>query len=100
VANTVVGQMLPPSVVKGGTAMKLRVGEASGRFTPDLDVARLATITLDDYLDDLVHRLAAGWCGFFATVERLEPPRPVDVPEEYVMRPFDLRLAYRGRHWL
>ena len=27
VANTAVGQMLPPNVVKGGTAMKLRVGE-------------------------------------------------------------------------
>lgn len=26
VANTVVGQLLPPGVVKGGTAMKLRVG--------------------------------------------------------------------------
>ncbi|MCB1006740.1 MAG: hypothetical protein KDB35_21340, partial [Acidimicrobiales bacterium] len=32
IANTVVGQMLPPSVVKGGTAMKLRVGEAASRF--------------------------------------------------------------------
>lgn len=39
IANTVVGQMLPPGVVKGGTAIKLRVGEAASRFTPDLDVA-------------------------------------------------------------
>jgi len=38
-ANTVVGQMLPPGVVKGGTAMKVRVGEAGSRFTPDLDAA-------------------------------------------------------------
>jgi len=35
VANTIVGQMLPPGVVKGGTAMKLRLGEAGSRFTPD-----------------------------------------------------------------
>jgi hypothetical protein len=28
VASTVVGQMLPDGVVKGGTAMKIRVGEA------------------------------------------------------------------------
>ncbi|MHB8470476.1 MAG: hypothetical protein ACYDCH_12090 [Gaiellaceae bacterium] len=27
VASTVVGQMLPDGVVKGGTAMKIRVGE-------------------------------------------------------------------------
>ena len=39
VANTVVGQMLPSGVVKGGTAMELRVGEAGSRFTPDLDTA-------------------------------------------------------------
>lgn len=29
IANTVVGQMLPPGVVKGGTAMKIRVGRGS-----------------------------------------------------------------------
>ena len=39
VANVVVGQMLPPSVVKGGTAMKLRVGEPGSRFTPDFDAS-------------------------------------------------------------
>ena len=40
VANVAVGQMLPPSVVKGGTAMKLRVGEPGSRFTPDFDASR------------------------------------------------------------
>jgi len=53
VANTAVGQMLPAGVVKGGTAMKLRVGEAGSRFTPDVDAARSATVSLDDYLDEL-----------------------------------------------
>lgn len=38
VANVVVGQMLPPGVVKGGTAMKIRLGESGSRFTPDLDI--------------------------------------------------------------
>lgn len=100
VANTVVGQMLPPGVVKGGTAMKLRVGEAGTRFTPDLDTARSANVTLDDYLDELADRLATGWGGFTGTVEELEPPQPEGVPEEYVMQPFVIRLAYKGRHWL
>ncbi len=58
VANTVVGQMLPPGVVKGGTAMNLRVGEASSRFTPDLDATRAASVTLEEYLDQLGERLA------------------------------------------
>ena len=100
VANTVVGQMLPPGVVKGGTAMKLRVGEGRSRFTPDLDAARSANFTLDDYLDDLAERLAAGWGGFTGTVEELEPPQPEGVPDDYVMQPFAIRMEYRGRHWL
>ncbi len=100
VANTVVGQMLPPGVVKGGTAMKLRVGEAGSRFTPDLDVARAASLTLEDYLGELGDRLAEGWGGFTGTVTERDGPRPTGVPEEYVMQPFEIRLAYRSRHWL
>jgi len=100
VANTVVGQMLPPGVVKGGTAMKLRVGEAASRFTPDVDTSRAANVTLDDYLEELSDRLAVGWAGFTGTVEELDTPQPQGVPEEYVMRPFAIRLAYRDRHWL
>jgi hypothetical protein len=100
VANTVVGQMLPPGVVKGGTAMKLRVGEAGSRFTPDLDAARPGDVTLDDYLDELAERLAAGWGGFTGAIEELEPAEPVGVPGEYVMQPFLIRVAYGGRHWL
>lgn len=100
VANTVIGQMLPDSVVKGGTAMKLRVGEAASRFTPDLDASRSASIELDDYLDELADLLATGWSGFTGSVEALEPPQPDGVPAEYVMQPFALRLAFKGRHWL
>ena len=100
IANTVVGQMLPPSVVKGGTAMKLRVGETASRFSADLDAARSAEVTLDDYLDALAARLAQGWGGFTGELEELDPPQPEGVPEDYVMRPFVIRLAYQGRHWL
>lgn len=100
VANTIVGQMLPPGVVKGGTAMKLRVGEAASRFNPDLDAARSADLSLDDYLTELGDQLAAGWGGFTGAVEPLDPPQPEGVPAEYVMQPFEIRLAYKGRHWL
>jgi predicted nucleotidyltransferase component of viral defense system len=37
VANVVTGQMLPPGVVKGGTALKIRVGDEKTRFSRDLD---------------------------------------------------------------
>lgn len=100
VANVVVGQMIPPGVVKGGTAMKLRVGEAGSRFTPDVDVTRSRHESLDDYLDDLRGRLADGWGEFTGTVEQHEPPTPAGVPDEYVMQPFTVRLSYQRRHWL
>jgi len=100
VANSVVGQMLPPGVVKGGTALKLRVGEAGSRFTPDFDAARASSVTLDDYLNDLGDKLAEGWAGFTGAVSEIDAPEPEGVPEDYVMRPFDIRLAYRSQHWL
>jgi Nucleotidyl transferase AbiEii toxin, Type IV TA system len=100
VANTVIGQMLPPGVVKGGTAIKLRVRENASRFTLDFDAARDANVELGEYLDQLADTLAAGWNGSTGTVEELEPAQPEGIPEEYVMQPFLNRLAYRGRHWL
>lgn len=100
IANTVVGQMLPAGVIKGGTAMKVRVGEQASRFTPDLDASRDHSLPLEDYLDRLDEGLAEGWRGFTGTLARLPAPQPDGVPDEYVMQPFDIRLAYRDRHWL
>ena len=100
VANTIVGQMLPPGVVKGGTAMKLRVGEAGSRFTPDLDASRSHAISLDDYLDQLAERLAAGWHGFTGAITPGRVPQPEGVPDDYIMKPFEIRLSYKFKTWL
>jgi Nucleotidyl transferase AbiEii toxin, Type IV TA system len=100
VANTVISQMLPPGVVKGGTAIKLRVGEEASRFTLDFDASRAADVDLSDYLDQLADSLTVGWHGFTGTVQELEPAQPAGVPGEYVMQPFLIRLVFRGRHWL
>ena len=100
IANVAIGQMLPPSVVKGGTAMKLRVGEPGSRFTPDFDASRSVDITLNDYIDELADLLADGWSGFTGTVEKEEAATPEGVPAEDVMQPFSIRLAFLGRHWL
>lgn len=100
VANTIVGQMLPPGVVKGGTAMKLRAGETSSRFTPDLDVSRALEITLEDYADELEESLMHGWRAFTGTLVA-KPARVLeDVPPQYVMQPFEIKLAYVGKSWL
>lgn len=100
VANAVVGQMLPPGVMKGGAAMSIRMGAAESRFTTDLDAARQVDLSLDDYLDELADRLETGWGGFTATLEQLPPAQPEGVPEQYVMQPFKIRLLYLGQHWL
>jgi hypothetical protein len=100
VASTVVGQMLPEGVVKGGTAMKIRVGEAGSRYTPDFDASRSPNVTVEDYVEQLRDRLERGWSGFTGTVRVLEPRQVEDVPPDYVMQPFEIRLAYQGRHWL
>lgn len=79
--------------------MNARVGEAGSRFTTDLDAARAIELTLDEYVDQLEQSLVQGWGGFTGTLSRLEPRAPDDVPEDYVMQPFDIKLAYRNRHW-
>jgi hypothetical protein len=100
VASTVVGQMIPDGVVKGGTAMKIRVGEPGSRYTPDFDASRSRNVTVDDYVEQLRERLEHGWSGFSGTVRVLDPRQVDGVPPDYVMRPCEIRLGYQGRHWL
>jgi hypothetical protein len=100
IANTIAGQMLPPGVVKGGTAMKLRLGEAHSRFTPDLDAARKGGLAEDDYMEAFALRLREGWAGFTGTVEADTKPALPDVPDDYIMSPYWIRLSYHGKEWL
>ena len=101
VANVVTGQMLPPGVVKGGTALKIRVGDEKTRFSRDLDAAHAAEIDLDQYLDALDANLQAGWNGITGTIRGDRPVKaPPSVPDDYVMRRFKIALAYKGSAWL
>ncbi len=100
VANSVIAQMIPGGLVKGGTSLKIRVGEAGSRFTPDFDAVRGAHVTVDDYISGLEQRLDDGWSSFRGTVIRREPAQPKGVPPHYVMQPFDVRLLYSDAHWL
>lgn len=60
-ADAVVAQMLPDGAVKGGSALKIRFGDAATRFTDDLDTARESSI--EEYADGLSRALRAGWEG-------------------------------------
>lgn len=58
-ANAIVAQMLPDGSVKGGSAIKMRLGDGATRFTTDLDIARASAI--DDFSEQLAGSLATGW---------------------------------------
>lgn len=97
VCNTVIGQMIPDGVVKGGTAMKLRIGESGSRFTPDIDASRRKGISIDDYQAMLAENLHKGWGDFSGTLVVRVPAEPIGVPDDYIMRPFDVKLSYKGK---
>jgi hypothetical protein len=95
-ALVVVGQMLPEGAIKGGSAMALRYGRAT-RFTRDLDAARVQP--LNRFRSDFENALSTGWAGFTGRLIEKAAPRPTGVPSAYVMRPFEVKLDYRGRPW-
>lgn len=97
VANVVVGQLLPPGAVKGGTAMKIRLGDHASRFTPDLDAARRHSLT--QFIEAFEDSLATGWCGFTGRLIARPPAKPAGVPPPYVMQPYEVKLAFHSSSW-
>lgn len=96
-ANVIVGQILPDGVVKGGSSLMFRYGGKLTRYTRDMDTARV--MGLADYQAKLEEALKTGWNDFTGILTDVRPPKPKNVPEAYVMVPFDIKLSYRGRSW-
>ena len=96
IAITVVAQMLPPGVVKGGGGMIFRYGPGV-RTTKDLDAARRNSE--ESYLEEFEERLAAGWSGFTGVLKEKKSPQPKDVPEQYVAKRLKVSLSYKGELW-
>ena len=96
-ANAIVASMLPDGVVKGGSALKMRFGEESTRFTTDLDTATATDPAA--YAAQLDSRLRSGWEGFSGRVVERDPASPDGIPEQYVMQPYDVKLDYLGKPW-
>ncbi|MEE8717355.1 MAG: nucleotidyl transferase AbiEii/AbiGii toxin family protein [Coriobacteriales bacterium] len=84
-AAAVVAQMIPGGVVKGGSALKLRYGDAQTRFTRDLDAAR--SVDLDEFVEGLDAALREGWEGFTGRLVERRPAHPEGIEPRYVMRP-------------
>ena len=97
-ANAIVAKMLPEGVIKGGTSLKMRFGNAATQYTTNLDAARLSDT--EKYLCDLQENLKIGWDGFAGRLITKEPAAPVNVPTEYIMHPFEIKLSYMGKAWV
>ena len=97
-ANAIVAQMLPDGSVKGGSAIKMRLGDGATRFTTDLDVARASA--MDDFSEQLASSLAVGWEGFTGALIEGRQAHPKGVPPQYVMQPFSVKLSYNGKPWM
>ena len=87
--------MLPPAAVKGGTGLKLRLGDAMTRQTPDLDAAFRGDRAA--FLTDLATNLRAGWGPFTGTVIHGRQRPPAGVPSAYVMQPYVVKLLFHSR---
>lgn len=98
IATVIVGQMLPNGAAKGGNALKIRFGKDVTRFSRDLDTARASS--LEEYVSRLEDSLTEGWSGFTGIIVPKEPASPRGVPAAYVMRLFDIKLAYNGKSWM
>ena len=76
----------------------MRLGDRATRFTTDLDVARASL--LDEFSDHLAASLSIGWEGFIGTLVKGRQARPKNVPSEYVMQPFSVKLSYNSKPWV
>lgn len=97
VASTVALQMVPDGAAKGGGAIRHRVSETEARLTTDLDFARATGMDLDTFIDAYSDQLEIGWSGFTGVLKVEKSKRPDDVPDEYVMDRFSIKLKYQGQ---
>ena len=56
--------------------------------------------TLESFINELEEALSTGWNGFTGRVVHKEPAKPKGIPGEYIMRPFEIKLSYKGKSWL
>ena len=96
-ANVIAGQFLDGAVMRGGGSLKLRYGEQATRYTLDFDAAR--KVDEADFIERYSGKLAAGWSYFSGRLVRVPKPHPRNIPGEYVMQPFEVKLTYKNHPW-
>lgn len=96
-ANVIAGQFLEGAVMRGGGSLKLRYGEQATRYTLDFDASR--KIDEDAFVERYNAKLGIGWSLFSGRLVRTPKPRPRNIPGEYVMQPFEVKLTYKNQPW-
>lgn len=104
-ATIAICQMLAPmntvegyaGMVKGGTAMKLRLGRAGARASADVDVVR--SIEKTKFEEKLTESLRVGWQGFTGRLKILDLANPKNIPKDYIMQPYKITVLYEGKDW-
>ncbi len=99
VAHTIVGQMLPAGVVKGGASIRLRTSELDSRLTRDLDFSHRPGVATEDFEDELADNLERGWHHVTGRLVTKRKAQPDGVPTEYVMQPYEIKLSFHGDAW-
>lgn len=115
--GVIAAQMLPDSVaLKGGLALKMKLGELGTRATSDLDA-----VFMDSYgatVESIEDRCKAGWgrvppskkqrranpnaperVAFTGTLKEKEQHDPGARHPEYLMRPLRVTLNFLGKPW-
>ena len=96
-ANVIAGQFLDGAVMRGGGSLKLRYGDRATRYTMDFDASR--KVAEDAFVERYNERLSKGWSFFSGRLVRNPKPSPRDIPGEYVMQPFEVKLTYKNHAW-
>lgn len=93
--QVVVAQMLPDTLVKGGSGMKFRLGAAFTRDSRDLDTAWRSDQA--SFSARMTAMLQQGWGPFRGTL-REQPQRPKPgIPTAYLMQPYIVKLNAYNR---
>jgi hypothetical protein len=97
-AQVILGQMLP-GVLRGGAALKIRIGPLGSRFSSDADLV-LPHATVPDSFEGWINHGKKQWGQFRVSISRRKKDaQPAGVPPDYVIRMYTARIFYGDSLW-
>jgi Nucleotidyl transferase AbiEii toxin, Type IV TA system len=97
-AQVVLGQMLP-GVLRGGAALKIRIGPLGSRFSSDADLV-LPHALVPDSFEGWINNGKKQWGQFRVSISRRKrDAQPEGVPPDYVIRTYTARIFYGDSEW-